>query len=90
MKTYEFITQITSTGQLAIPSTLADYLPYGQAVRVIVTLTDSNQGSNGDLPRGMSGQELLKLAGTISDDDAKLMMQVIEEECERVDPHEWQ
>jgi hypothetical protein len=38
---------------------------------------------------GMSGRELLSFAGTISQSDLSAMSQVIEECCERVDPHDW-
>lgn len=34
-------------------------------------------------------QSLLALAGSISDDDAKLMQLAIQEGCESIDEHEW-
>jgi hypothetical protein len=40
-------------------------------------------------PRGLSGEELRNLAGTISPDDLDVMERVIEEEFERIDPHGW-
>lgn len=40
-------------------------------------------------PKGVSGKEQLRFAGTIRGEDAKSMNQAIEEACERIDPHEW-
>lgn len=40
-------------------------------------------------PRGVPGQELLRFAGAISPDDAKLMREAIERGCEQVDANEW-
>jgi hypothetical protein len=39
--------------------------------------------------RGVPGKALLRFAGTIPEDDIAIMEQVIEEECERIDPREW-
>ena len=39
--------------------------------------------------RGVSGKQLLELAGTIQSDDLELMCEAIEAECERVDSDEW-
>jgi hypothetical protein len=39
--------------------------------------------------RGMSGEDLRSLAGTISPEDLDDMQRVIEEEFERIDPHGW-
>ena len=39
--------------------------------------------------QGTPGKELLRLVGTISHDDLEKMKQVIEEECERIEPNEW-
>jgi len=39
--------------------------------------------------RGISGQSLLDMAGTISPEDADRMSRSIQEECERVHPDEW-
>jgi hypothetical protein len=38
---------------------------------------------------GIPGKDLLPLAGTISEEDADLMMKAIEEDCGRVDPRDW-
>jgi len=38
---------------------------------------------------GVTSKGLLKLAGTISDEDADTMIKAIEEGCERVDLNEW-
>ena len=40
-------------------------------------------------PQGTPGRELLRFAGTISDEDAQDMMKAIEEGCERIDYNEW-
>ena len=40
-------------------------------------------------PRGIPGQQLLRFAGAIPVDDARLMREAIEEGCEQVDTHEW-
>jgi hypothetical protein len=44
---------------------------------------------SGPAKRGVPGPELFALAGTLSDDDAREMLQVIEESFERIDPHAW-
>ncbi len=40
-------------------------------------------------PRGTPGRELLKFAGSISDETAEEMLRIIEEECERIDYESW-
>ncbi|MEN6337590.1 MAG: hypothetical protein ABFE01_25330 [Phycisphaerales bacterium] len=40
-------------------------------------------------PRGVPGQELMRLAGAISPDDAELMREAVERGCEQVDANEW-
>ena len=40
-------------------------------------------------PRGTPGHELLEFAGILSPEDAKEMMDAIEEGCEGIDPNEW-
>ena len=40
-------------------------------------------------PKGMTGAELKKLAGTLSKADAKSMIDAIEAGCEQVDPNGW-
>ena len=39
--------------------------------------------------RGTSGKDLLKFAGTISHEDAQMMLQAIEEGCEQIDADSW-
>jgi hypothetical protein len=41
------------------------------------------------VPRGATGEDLRKLAGTLDDESARQMREAIEEGCERVDPDEW-
>jgi len=38
---------------------------------------------------GVSGKDLLKVAGSIGQSDLRLMAAVIEEGCERIDRSEW-
>ena len=40
-------------------------------------------------PRGTPAKQLLKFAGILSPEEAKAMMDAIEEGCERIDPNEW-
>jgi hypothetical protein len=40
-------------------------------------------------PRGIPGDQLLRFAGTMSEEEAKEMMTAIEEDCERIDANEW-
>lgn len=40
-------------------------------------------------PKGVPGNSLLPFAGSISEEDADLMLQAIEEGCEQVDLNEW-
>ncbi len=37
------------------------------------------------VPSGIPGQQLLRFAGTISQEDIRLVQQVIDQDCERVD-----
>ena len=39
--------------------------------------------------RGNPGEQLLKFAGIIPEEDLKIMQQVIETGCEQVDANEW-
>jgi hypothetical protein len=41
------------------------------------------------VPRGASGRDLLRFAGTLDDESAREMIEAIEEGCERVDLDEW-
>ena len=41
------------------------------------------------LPAAVPGAQLLRFAGTLPDEDAQLMMQAIEDECERIEISEW-
>jgi L-rhamnose isomerase len=42
----------------------------------------------GSIPSGTPGNQLLRFAGTMTEAEAKEMMDAIED-CERVDPNEW-
>jgi hypothetical protein len=39
--------------------------------------------------RGVCGKDLLQFAGTIEADDLRLMVEAIQEDCEKVDLNEW-
>lgn len=41
------------------------------------------------VPHGVSGQQLLRFAGTIPTDDLQIIRQAIEQGCEQVDANEW-
>lgn len=68
-------------GKVLVPDEPLD-LPRGQRL-VIRVETDQER------PPGVPGRELLDLAGTLSDEDARQMLEAIEEGCEQVDPNEW-
>jgi hypothetical protein len=40
-------------------------------------------------PHGVHGRQLLQFAGKLTSEDARLMREVIEQGCEKVDAHEW-
>lgn len=40
-------------------------------------------------PTGVSGKEVVKLAGSISKKDAQKILKVVEEDCGKVDLDEW-
>jgi len=41
------------------------------------------------IPPGTPGKKLIKLAGTLSNEDAEELKQIIEEGCEKIDYNEW-
>lgn len=41
------------------------------------------------LPKGVSGRDLLRFAGTLDDESAREMIAAIEQGCERVDLDAW-
>ncbi len=41
------------------------------------------------LPKGASGRDLLRFAGTLDDESAREMIEAIEQGCERVDLDAW-
>ena len=41
------------------------------------------------LPKGASGRDLLRFAGTLDDQSAREMTEAIEQGCERVDVNAW-
>lgn len=40
------------------------------------------------VPRGISGDKLLRFAGTMTEEEANEMMEAVED-CRRIDPNEW-
>lgn len=63
-------------------------LPAGDQARV-VQYARALAGKSKPKLRGTPGKELLHLAGTISEEDARLMKEAIEESCEQVDASKW-
>ncbi len=61
--------------------TLPDHLQ-----RQVLLFVDALQTS---AIRGTPGQQLLKFAGTISNEDLAIMQQAIYQGCEQVDADEW-
>ena len=68
-----------------------------QIVKQVETLTEEKQmqvlefveNLQVSIPLGIPGKELLRFAGAIPANDVDLMLQAIEEDCERVDADEW-
>ena len=50
---------------------------------------DLVHGLVSSLPKGASGRDLLRFAGTLDDESAREMMEAIEEGCGQVDLSEW-
>lgn len=47
------------------------------------------QALRGQMLQGVAGTKLVKFAGTLRVEDADRMLQVIEEDCRKIDRHEW-
>ncbi|HHW41883.1 MAG TPA: hypothetical protein GXX19_12210 [Syntrophomonadaceae bacterium] len=61
-----------------------DRLPYEvqrQVLNYVRTLAS--------FPKGVPGKQLVRFAGTLSEEDARVMSQAIEIGCEQVDTDEW-
>jgi hypothetical protein len=74
-----------------IQSELLSYLgqlPIGDQERV-VDFARTLAGSEKRKLVGVAGKDLLRFAGTISDEDAQQMIQAIEEGCEQIDASKW-
>ena len=41
------------------------------------------------IPPGVPGKKLIKFAGTLSEEDAEELIQIIQEGCEKIDYNEW-
>jgi hypothetical protein len=70
-------------GKVIVPDDRPE-LPINQRLRLTVEPLE-----NGTPPNGTPGIELLRFAGTLSDEDAQAMKRAIEEDCEQVDPDAW-
>lgn len=57
--------------------------------RVIVTFLEAKQKKQTEEITGISGQQLLALAGTIPLEDLHLMREAIEKDCEQIHLNEW-
>jgi hypothetical protein len=62
-----------------------EYLPFDMQKRVLEFVRSLVSSS----PVGGTGKELLKFAGTISDNATAEMKEIIEKDCERIDISEW-
>lgn len=60
-------------------------LPYGLQQRVL----EFTRALALSAPRGVSGRQLLRFAGSIPPDDVQRMREAIEQGCEQVDVNEW-
>jgi hypothetical protein len=69
--------------------TQLDILPVDMQRRVLEFAKSLPRNGPPRLLPGTPGKELLPFAGTISEADAREMMQAIEEGCEQIDPDEW-
>lgn len=75
----------------AIQSELLSYvglLPGDDQARV-VEYARALANKSKPLLRGTPGKDLLHLAGTISEEDARQMIEAIEEGCEQIDASKW-
>jgi hypothetical protein len=50
---------------------------------------DFAQSLKYSMPHGTPGDQLLPFAGILSAEEARNMIDSIEEDCERIDPNEW-
>jgi len=44
---------------------------------------------SGSIPPGVPGKNLIKFAGSLSEEDAEELSQIIQEGCEKIDYNEW-
>jgi len=45
--------------------------------------------SSSGIPPGVPGKRLIKFAGSLSEEDAEELSQIIQEGCEKIDYNEW-
>ena len=55
----------------------------------VVDFARTLSGSSTPKKVGVPGKDLLRFAGTISPEDARQMIEAIEEGCEQIDASEW-
>jgi hypothetical protein len=75
----------------AIQSELLSFLgqlPVDDQARV-VDFARALAGSEKSKKVGVPGKDLLRFAGTITDEDARQMIEAIEEGCEQIDASQW-
>ena len=66
--------------QIALAVENLSYLQQQKLLEFIRTLTN---------PNSKKKHGILNLAGSIDDDELKLMSKAIEEDCEKINPNEW-
>ena len=59
-----------------------DKIPYDLQIRVLEFVRSL-------IPKGVAGKNLLRFEGAISADDLQSISKSIEENCEKIDTHEW-
>lgn len=56
---------------------------------LVVNFARTLAKSESQKPAGVPGRDFLRIAGTINEDDAREMMEAIEEGCEQIDASKW-
>jgi hypothetical protein len=70
----------------------ATRLPLKERLMLLETLSRSVRGEMKPSmmrPRSVAGKDLMEFVSVISPEDAQVMREAIEQECERVDGREW-
>lgn len=64
-------------------------LPYSFQERALQFIKELNKEVASPKKTGVSGNKLLKYAGTIAPDDLQIMRDSIASDCSRIDTNEW-